>query len=383
MSALYKAAEWLNLSKEQTKALVHHWYLAGLLEQDYLTATLEHLKVPSPHIEVILSLTENFDPTHFCENFYPEDERFALTALALLEYFQQSHFSKGTHKEVSMAIRTSYCSDYEREILDLATQFDLLEPKSQSNADITLMIGGRVWTNQTYLKQYTENPEKLNVLYIFLSTRQLTADENLTAEKLNTEFNLEQQCDYFTYLRNNFLTNYCAQFNIPYTNTLTEGLAFFERTEAFKSLRPNTQIEYVYTNTPNSDDFYPAAIQHASSNNYLANERASIAVSSIQPYVGTYGNKVQYYADSQQPGISVSAYGPSGSTKAEILVQALAMNIDSLYPFAAKKALAATGIHAIPLGALRRNSRDSFSAQLPQSYLEYMDEIAQTPTLRV
>lgn len=390
-SSIYIAGNWLNLNKKQTVMLVKHWYLAGLLEKGYFSSTLRYLQVPEKQIEHILHVLNNcisdepgisdndrFNAEKFCNLFYPDDERFVVIALALFEYFQQNHFSKGEHKEASMAVCTTYTREHKESIEQMAKTFNLIEEvKLANDADITLIIGGRSKTNQVYLNRYQleRASHQLGVAYVFLSTRKLLPDENLSAKEMVDVFKLPsaKAGDYFTYLREEYLTKYndylSAQLGKRVEMTeLTEGLALFERCDFFRRQDPSFTPEFVYTETPNSDDFYPKAIQRALTQGHLPACEGTIAVSSIQPYIQKYADTVRNLF-----GGTVYGYGPTGVSKPETLVLATAMLIDTNYSAAARAVVQRLAIEAFPVIGLRRISRDKQTQlQLPESYLAFI-----------
>lgn len=393
-SAIYIAGSWLNLSKEQTLMLVKHWYLAGLLEEEYFSTTLKYLRFPEKQInhifrvlnECLSHAPEQFDAEKFCNLFYPDDERYAVIALALFEYFQQNHFSKGDHKEVSMTVCTTYTCEHKDAIEQMAVTFNLLDEVNVTNdVDITLIIGGRTRTHQVYLRRYQFEMERhqLGVPYVFLSTRKLLPDENLSPAEMERLFNLpNSDGDYFTYLREAYLPKYndylSAQLGKRIELTeLTEGLALFERCRYFSQQDPSFDPVFIYTETPNADDFYPKAIQLALAQGHLPATEGAIAVSSIQPYIQKYVATVRNLSNA-----TVYGYGPSGGVgKPEILVQATAMLIDTNYSTAAREAQRRLAIEAFPLSGLRRISRDKATQlELPESYLTFLAADHQSPT---
>ena len=386
MTALYKAGQALGLSEKQVEALLFFWDLPHRARHlDELESTLKerlHLsnKLVTQFIATLLNCTshEGVHLQAFCQQLW--EERNALEALALLQYFQQLYFTK-TAIEESTTMPTQFTTLHAEQIQHLANaHFDMINRRiTSSNADITLIIGSKAKTCDLYFRYFQSESTQHNLgkPYLFLSTRRLLRDKSDNPiSQASFEYDQTGCQDYHDYLKTHYLERYNRFMSDFFHKTgmaigfkpitePTEGMAMFERYEyTFKESleialeRNNACI--VYTGKEDAFSFYQQALKLACAQGDLS-KNGVVALGSLQPYLSYYAiqfdvirNQSVECADVPTAALLSSltsmAYGPDGMHDAHFLAQRLATIIDVQYKQAAKRLQRELGIvNAIPI----------------------------------
>jgi hypothetical protein len=377
MNDIYEVGALLGFNRLETSSIVAHWYLAGFMKPEYINQTKEDLQIPEDiHQHILACSNASFGELNASadwEEVFSAAEEFAMSlssqnnlalkviALALFQYLQQNHFSKGEAKEVSKAQDSVYTVSHAASILELAKTCDLLEEKKATeSADITLIMGATSKTIPVYLGQYQERINS-GIPYVFLSTRVLSASntsDNPYYDEATNDFTTDTtKTSYLNHLAtikdeyDAFLTGNFGKASVG----LTEGLAMFERSKAMGI----NQAVFIYTDSPNAEDFCKAALIQAQNTGNLN----TVAITHIQPYIKRYIFELKEYAQALNLGhLQIIGYGGTGSSAAKTLVQALAMLINAGYNNAAKIITQQTGLNCIPRNDLQFSSRTKLRA---------------------
>ena len=122
-------------------------------------------------------------------------------------------------------------------------------------------------------------------------------------------------------------------------------------------------VVFIYTGKTDSEGFYQTALKQAQLNNHLQNNGA-VALTHIQPYLLRYQHQLKACADSINLKIEAFSYVQAGSENPAILVQALAMLIDTQYPRVAAEIQQENRLELYPAKWLRNTERTHLHERL-------------------